>query len=105
MRPHARPVVCSLVLVLAAWSPDPAEPDTTCNLAASIGTEVTCGLSQECPGEPVQSIACEGDTCTCWTGQALERECPGDGVCGELEAVLQLEQLAEACCGFVFHRG
>lgn len=101
MHPRAPLLACSLVL--AAWTATPADRDAPCNLAASIGTEVTCGLSQECPGEPVQSIACDGDTCTCWTGQEFERECAGDGVCGEFEAVQQLEQLAEACCGFVFY--
>ncbi|WAS94601.1 hypothetical protein [Nannocystis punicea] len=98
----ARPLVCSLVL--AAWSSVAAERDLPCNLAASLGTDATCALSQQCPGEPVRTIACEDATCTCWAGDEQAGECASGDVCRQLDPVQQLEQLAGPCCGFELHR-
>jgi hypothetical protein len=98
----ARLVVCSLVF--AAWSPVAADRDPPCNLAASIGTDAACALSQQCPGEPARTIACEDDTCTCWAGDEQAGVCTREEVCTQVDPVQQLEQLAGPCCGFDFQR-
>jgi hypothetical protein len=76
-----------------------------CPAASGFGTNDFCILEEHCPGEYVQGVSCEGDTCTCTEGGEPTGECPANDVCLHPTPVRALERMAEECCGFDFNIG
>jgi hypothetical protein len=68
-----------------------------CGVAIGSNPEGTeCSMQIECEGQPVQSIECTTDVCTCFEGEDIVGMCPAEGVCmgGDVQAK------GADCCGF-----
>lgn len=72
----------------------------SCENGVGIG-EGFCSLDKSCLGQPGEAIICMGDMCTCLVGNAMTAMCPANGVCGDLDNLVDnLRGLAAECCGF-----